>query len=69
MGYGSHGSWVSSLMGQMGHGLQDVISCQLSVGSVSNSQRRPSLLVLLTATLVADLGYTLWFIKKWQYIC
>jgi len=24
MGHGSRGSWVSSLMGQMGHGLQNV---------------------------------------------
>jgi len=29
MGHGSRGSWVSSLMGQMGHGPQNVTNCQL----------------------------------------
>jgi len=29
MGHGSRGSWVSSLMGQMGHGSQNVTNCLL----------------------------------------
>jgi len=29
MGRGSRGSWVSSLMGQMGHGSQNRTHCQL----------------------------------------
>jgi len=29
MGLGSGGLWVSSLMGQMGHGSQNIFHCQL----------------------------------------